>query len=77
MKNVVCGDIYGMFVALVLGKRFRYTFHNKADGPIHTSIEKLDFAVSFFEDLVFPLAASVYGIVNPRVSQLPLRYHVA
>jgi predicted class III extradiol MEMO1 family dioxygenase len=35
------------FVAFISGKRFRYTYHNKADGPIHASIEKLDFAVSY------------------------------
>ena len=28
------------------GKRFRYTYYNKSDGPIHASIETLDRTVS-------------------------------
>lgn len=28
------------------GKRFRYTYYNKSDGPIHASIETLDRMVS-------------------------------
>ncbi len=31
----------------LIGKRFSYTRHNKADGPIHASIKKMDHAVSF------------------------------
>lgn len=34
------------YLSITAGKRFRFSYYNQADGPIHSSIEKLDRAVS-------------------------------
>ena len=56
LSDNICVFVYLLYdnciLPLLSGKRFRYTYHNKTDGPIHSSIEKLDLAVSLYKVVV-------------------------